>query len=262
MKFQHIKKVLLLVLLAGTVTSIQNTKIAERKATDTSTANKQQTANYSKSLALSRYIPNLGFGNVIANFFFLEFLQYFGDEETRKYSGYEQNPDYFATILKHDYNFRDFYLFLSESTTFYAGLPEKAVALMNDGLSRMEENRSSDSYYIWRYKGTNELLFLADSEAARSSFVMAANWAEQSNHPSAVHIEMLSRRTAEFLASDPDSRTAQIDSWSSILTTTSQENIQARAIERIEALGGSVITRNNRIISVQYSATDNPVEEN
>ncbi|MGB3768281.1 MAG: hypothetical protein WA947_17115 [Phormidesmis sp.] len=257
MNIKLIRRALLFVLLAGTIGAVQKAGITKKEGNfTTSLADERQTNMELKKIMLLKNSPSLGFGSTIADWSFLQFLQYFGDGEARRVDGYSHNPDYLATVLKHDPYYRDFYLFLSESTTFYSGMPTKTVALMEEGLSQMKENRASDSYYIWRYKGNNELLFLGDSKAAQRSFEMAAKWAGTSHDKNSDLMAQLSKQTATFLASDPDSKRAQIDSWSSILTTTFSDEARDRAIKRIEELGGGVIFAKDGRIEVQYEKSE------
>lgn len=182
----------------------------------------------------------------------MQFLQYFGDDERRSVSGYEQSPEYLATVLEYDPYYRFFYLFLSESTTFYAGMPDKTVALMEEGLTHLKDNRPSDAYYVWRYKGSDELLFLEKGKAAQRSFEMAAKWAEESNDVNSELMTSLSKQTVEFLASDPDSTRAKIGAWGSILMTSLSQDTRIRAINNIQELGGKVTISDSGKINVEY----------
>ena len=218
-----------------------------------------------EQLKILKNTPNIGFKNFIADWGFLQFLQYFGDEEKRNASGYSLSPEYLSAVLAHDPYYKDFYLFLSESTTFYAGRPDRTVELMREKLSYLKGNRAPDSYYIWRYKGTDELLFLNESTAAQQSFDTAATWAEASNEKNSQLMAALSRQTADFLASDPDSTQAKIGAWANILTTSRDKQTQARAVEKIHELGGDVVISNAGGISIKYppiSETGIPADRN
>ncbi|PZO23226.1 MAG: hypothetical protein DCF25_00975 [Leptolyngbya foveolarum] len=218
-------------------------------------------SNYSKveqtveQLNILKNTPSFGFGNSIANWGFLQFLQYFGDEEARNANGYNLSPDYLSAVLAHDPYYKDFYLFLSESATFYAGMPDRTVEIIETKLPYLKENRAPDSYYVWRYKGTDELLFLDDSKTAQKSFEMAAAWAEESNKKDSKLIATLSRQTADFLASDPDSTQAKIGAWGNILTTSRDEQTQARAVQNIRKLGGEVVISDAGGVSIEYPPT-------
>lgn len=221
-------------------------------------------SSFQPQLSTLANAPTLGFRNVAANTVFIQFLQYFGDEEARRKTGYSISPEYLSTSIHRDPYFKPFYVFLSGSTTTFAGKPQKTIDIIKSGLSQFGNERPSDSYYIWRYKAVDELLFLGDSKAAQESFSMAAEWAIESDDPDSNQMATLSRRTADFLSDNPDSRIAQIDAWSSMLSTAIDRNTRVRAIKKIEELGGSVVVAENGSLEIRYEkaneseSSDNP----
>lgn len=191
-------------------------------------------------LNLVRQLPTFGFDNLIADWIFINFLQYFGDDEVREKTGYSLSPEYFEVILTHDPYFLQAYLFLSTSTSLYAAMPEQSVALMEKGLKSLSPRVPQKSYYIWRYKGIDELLFLGDANAAKQSFATAAQWASTYSDEESKQVAAISGRTAEFLARNPKSKSAQIAAWTMVLSNKIDEQTRKLAIKRIEALGGEV----------------------
>lgn len=228
--------------------AFQNTSLHHLTETQTEVSSETKV----RHLETLANLPSVGFRNIVADIGFIQFLQYFGDTEVRRKVGYSLSADFFKPVLNHDPFYREFYLFLSGSSTLYAGTPEKTTQLMSEGLSYLSPNQPSDSYYIWRYKAVDELLFLGDGAAAQRSFEMAADWAQQSSDPAAQQISDMSQRSADFLANNPESKTAQIDAWSSLLTTALDSETQERAIKRIQALGGEVSIDENGSVSVKY----------
>lgn len=206
-------------------------------------------------LDLLEKIPSLGFSNLIANWTLLSFFQYFGDDTARDRTGYELSPEYFKIIVDRDPHFIKSYLFLSTSVSLFAGEPEKAIALMEKGTQSLIPEQPQ-AYYVWRYKGTDELLFLGDTKKAEKSFRKAAEWASEFSDPESQNVAALSRRTAEFLADDPDIRIAQEGAWAMILVNAlnaKDDRTRKRVIERIEAQGGKVIISPQGAVSVQLS---------
>ncbi len=210
-----------------------------------------------QSLNLIERTPSLGFRNLVANGIFLSFLQYFSDFSEGESHGESLSPDFFSVILKLDPFYKDYYLFLSNSTTLHAGKPQESVNIMSRGLESITTYRPSDSFYIWRYKGVDELLFLGDSQSAQQSFETAAEWASQSDAPDSDLIARASRQTAQFLARDPDSRFAQISAWASIFTNATSDEVKERAIARIQELGGRVSEQQDGGIQIGYSQAEN-----
>ena len=112
------------------------------------------------------------------------------------------------------------------------------------------------SYLVWRYKATDELLFVGDTQAAKESHETAVDWAERSSDPDADFIAKLSRQTAAFLATDPNSKPAQFNSWSQVLLRATDNTIRQEAIAQIEALGGVVLVSENGQVTVRYKPSD------
>ena len=196
--------------------------------------------------------PRFGLNNLYANAGFLSFLQYFGDEQLRKKNGFGISKHFFQSIIKDDPYYKDFYVFLTNSVSVYAAEPEASVSIMNRGLSSLAPGKPEDSYYIWRYKGVDELLFLGDSQAAKQSFQTAASWASESDLPDSQMIATISRQTASFLEQDEDSKVAQIGAWGCILTTAFDDETRNRAIRGIQELGGEAIIHQDGRIEIKY----------
>jgi hypothetical protein len=208
------------------------------------------------ALALAQKMPTLGFDNLVADWFFLQFLQYFGDNEARATTGYSLSPEFFKVVIPRDPYYRLFYIFLSGSTSNFAAQPEQSVAIIAQGLDRLTPAFPPDGFYIWRYRGVDELLYLGDGEAAQKSFQTAADWARQSSHPDAEFIAANSQATADFLAVNPLSKVAQVNAWASVLANAFDDATRQRAIDRIEALGGTVTISESGGISLQMPPDD------
>ncbi len=192
-------------------------------------------------LKLLKKIPGFGYDNIISNWTYLSFLQYFGDDEARIKTGFHISPDYFEIILTKDPRFLTAYFSLSSSTSLFAGKPERSIKIIEQGLKSVNPWVPERSYYIWRYKGTDELLFLGDSQAAKKSFAKAADWASNHSDEESKAVASISQQTASFLAQNPDSKYAQISTWAMVLNNRVDEKTQKKAIAAIEALGGEVI---------------------
>jgi hypothetical protein len=197
-------------------------------------------------LNLIQKFPSFGFDNLIANWVYLGFLQYFGDELARGQTGYELSPAYFEIIVDRDPRFLGSYISLTASLSLYAGKPEESVALMAKGLKSMSPKIPPQSYYVWRYKAIDELLFLADIKSAQRSFAMAGQWASVYPDADSQNLAAISRATAQFLAGNPDKeriRDAQAAIWASVIVNALQANdrrTRDQVIRQIEARGGKV----------------------
>ncbi|PSR17712.1 hypothetical protein C8255_11215 [filamentous cyanobacterium CCP3] len=216
----------------------------------------QQEQATAATLALAQEMPTFGFDNLVSGWFFLRFLQYFGDDEARTATGYSLSPDFFKIIIPNDPYYRLYYIFLSGSTSNFAAQPQESVALIDQGLESFTPAFPEDGFYIWRYRAVDELLYLGDAEAAQKSYRIAADWARQSAHPDAPYIAENSQRTADFLARNPLSKQAQVNAWASVLGNAFDDATRQRAIDRINALGGSVFISEAGEISIQFPPDD------
>ncbi len=227
----------------GAIASLQVPELQRIKGDRTFTDEElqQQLTLEASRLELLKRSPAFGYDNLMANWVFLSFVQYFGDEEVRQRTDYSLSPEYFEIVLQRDPRFILAYTFLSTSASQYAGVPERAVEIMDRNVSRLEPNAPPNSYFVWRQKAIDELLFLGDGETARQSFETAADWAEQSSFPGSDNAAALSRQTAQFLAQNPDSSSAQIAAWMLVLQNAVDERTRQNARDRIEALGGEFI---------------------
>lgn len=192
-------------------------------------------------LNLLQNVPAFGFDNLLADWVFLRFLQYFGDQEARAVNGYQLSPAYFDIIIDRDPRFREAYLFLSTSVSMYAAMPERSVAMMEKGLKSLSPKVSPKAYYIWRYKGIDELLFLGDAQAAKRSFEKAAEWASTYSDRESQSVAAISRQTAQFLEHNRESQSAQVSAWTMLLQNATDDLTRKIAISQIKQLGGEVV---------------------
>ncbi|CDN12654.1 MAG: hypothetical protein HRU34_04425 [Richelia sp.] len=207
-------------------------------------------------LQILNKLPSFGFSNLVANLVYINFLNYFGDDAARNKTDYSLSPEYFTIIIDRDPKFIQAYLGLSTSTSMYAAMPERAVELIEKGLKSLKPQAPKYSYYIWRYKGIDELLFLGNSQAAKTSFANASDWASSYADKKSKNVAYFSRTTSEFLSRKPDSKKAQIGAWVMILNHQVDQKGKERAIKGIEALGGRVIPQPDSTHSIQLPPED------
>jgi hypothetical protein len=233
--------ILLCVLAVGALQVPQLNSLRNRSKTASPEALRRDVDLEELRLNLLQKTPAFGFDTLLADWVFLNFLQYFGDDEVRSVTGYSLSPEYFEIIVDRDPRFLGAYIGLSSSISLYAAQPEKSVALMERGLKSMSPQSPPKSYYVWRQKAIDELLFLGDAQAARQSFEKAAEWASTYSDEESQTVAAISRRTAAFLARNPLSKSAQVTAWAMILNYVTDDRTRKIAISRIEALGGQVI---------------------
>jgi hypothetical protein len=192
-------------------------------------------------LQVLQQTPAFGFDNLLSDWAFLRFLQYFGDEPARSQTDYRLSPEFFEVVIGRNPNFLLAYTFLSTSTSIYAGEPERTIAIAQRGIESLGPDRPPGSYYALRQLGIDQLLFLNDAAGARRSFETAAEWARAATTEDSDRVADLSQQTADFLANNPDSKFAQIAAWTMVLTTAPDDVTRQTAAQRIEAIGGQIV---------------------
>jgi hypothetical protein len=204
-------------------------------------------------------LPDLGFRNLIAGWTFMQFLQYFGNQEARGRTGYALTPEYFRLIVDKDPRYLTPYFYLSPANTLYAGRPDITIELLSQGLEAYTPELHPDGYYLWIYKGVDQLLFLNQPQEAAKSYTMAARWADLSTSPEAKTRAEAARESAQYLARKPGSKRVQASAWGMILTNAVDQGSRELAIQQITRLGGKVtITRQGGMqrVSVQLPEDD------
>ncbi|WP_448563233.1 hypothetical protein, partial [Trichothermofontia sp.] len=235
----------LILLCGGAIAALQMPlleQLRHRSQTLSLAALQRQDAFEKRRLRVLQHLPTFGFDNLMADWVFLNFLQYFGDEEARAKTGYDLSPEYFEVVVRRDPRFVRGYLFLSQSTSLFAAMPQRTISLMARGLTTLTPQVPPNSYYVWRYKGIDEFLFLGDAQAAQHSFRQAAAWASQHPDPESQQVAQLSQSMAGFLAENPRSRPALVAAWSMVLQSAVDDRTRQRAIAQIKALGGTFET--------------------
>lgn len=206
----------------------------------------QQEEQEKLSINLINSLPSFGFDNLIADWFYLQFISYFGNTNARVKTGYSLSPDYFKAIVKKDPRFVNANFKLAASTSIFAGFPEVTVSLLNKSFQYVTPETPTygdPAYYQWIYKGIDEMLFLADYEAAKESYTKGAEWAElDTTNPQSQQIAANLRKRVEFLETgNPDSLVSRIGAWTMVFSTTSDPETIRRVIQEIEKLGGKVM---------------------
>lgn len=189
-------------------------------------------------LKMLKALPSFGFDNLVADWTFLKFLQYFGDDEAREITGYNLSPDYFDIITGRDPRRVEIYPFLSVAVSFYQAKPEIAVQLMERGTSALSPQIDPQAWTVWRNKGLDELLLLGDIPESIRSHEMAAEWVEKT--PQGPKLAPIFRATADFLRRDPDSIQVRFVAWSAVYAQTKDKFVRQRAKEALVKLGAQV----------------------
>ena len=224
-------------------------KDGEFALTEYQTQEKQE----KQQLNVLKKTPTFGFDNLVADWLYLNFIQYFGDAEAREKTGYSLIPDYFAEVVGKDPHFINAIFQLEIATSLFAGLPQKSIQLLDKILQSIPPKFITDipPYYLWRSKGNNELLFIGDIEATKKSYGKSIEWAEDYNDDESKRIINISRQSLQFLDKNPDSRFVRIGAWVSVLANRPDEKTIKRVIQEIEALGGKVTRSKEGVLTIK-----------
>lgn len=215
--------------------SVQGQKpVSAMSATDFKQASQQEALR----LKMLKTLPSFGFDNLMADWTFLKFLQYFGDDEARDVTGYNLSEDYFDIITRRDPKWADIYVFLSTAVSFYQGKPETAVKLIERGTNALSRQNHPQAWIVWRTKGIDELLLLGDIPDSIHSHEMAADWVE--NTADGPKLAPIFRATADFLRRDPDSVPVRFNAWSTVYYQTTDKLVRQRAKQALVKLGAQV----------------------
>jgi hypothetical protein len=193
--------------------------------------------------SVQKQMPAFGFDNLVANFSFLGYIQYFGDNPARQATGYRLIPNYFEAVVKHDPRFIRAFLSLSTANSVFAGKPEKTIAFLNQSIKTIEPERQNflDAFYLWNYQGIDRILFLGDVEGAKKAYLNAAKWAGEHRDEGSQFSARRALETVSFLESNPNPRKVQIAGWASVLTSARDDKTIQYAVSRLKALGAEIV---------------------
>ncbi len=255
MRFRNLAMNLGAIAILGAITlSLQFPKLNQRLSGQTQEETRKAVRDEEARLRLIRQLPPRGFGfnNMIANFAFLQFLQYFGDDVARNdfQTGYSLSPLYFENIIDRDPRFTSSYIYMSASVSMFAGVPSKAIEIYSQGLKSLNPDHQPSAYVVWRYKAADQLLFLGDSKGARESYLKAAEWADKASLSGKKLVEdpkfsaESSRQSAQWLESDRDLTKAQIGAWSLVLQNATDKKTVEIIAQELDKLGLKIEIKN------------------
>lgn len=197
----------------------------------------QQVKAEQTSLEILQRTPAFGFDNLVGDWAFLRFLQYFGDTDARSLNDYRLSSDFFEIIVERDPWFTESYFYLSGSSSLFAGTPERTVSLLDQGLAAMTPLEPDGSHFLWRMKAIDEHLFLGDVDSAIHSYLTAAKWAGYHDDQRSLEAMWRSQDSAAFLIQDPRSLQAQVTAWTTLLGNARDQVTYQIVVEKLAKLG-------------------------
>jgi hypothetical protein len=211
----------------------------------------QQEKQTQLQLQVLERMPTFGFDNLLADWVFLQYLQYFGNHEVRRQTGYQLNDDHFDLITQLDPRFVEVYPFLSNGISIYQAKPETSVRYINRGIEKLSPTMHPRAFLLWVYKAMDQLLLLGDIDGAIYSYKKAADWVEQS--PAREEYPQYAssyRQRAQFLQKNPESKQIRLMGWADVYSRavrTKDKYTQQRALQEIRDLGAKIKTDNGTL---------------
>jgi hypothetical protein len=203
-------------------------------------------------LDLLRRSPAMGFDNIIADWVYLGFIQYFGDIPAREKTGYGLLPKQYQLLIEKDPLFTDALFKLDVATSLFGGQPKTSAEFLGQALAKIPKKFITNipPYYLWRAKGNNELLFAGNVDGAKESYRQSIEWAKAYDDNESRRIIAISENSLAFLGNSPDSREARIGAWVGVLANRPDKKTVERVIREIQSLGAKVTVEPNGNITV------------
>jgi hypothetical protein len=236
--------ILLLILGVVGIFTLQRSRLRPLQNQLATAQYQHQSQQEKLKLSLLQNIPSFGFSNLVADWTYLGFIQYFGDTLARDAIGYELIPEYFRQTVHRDPRFADAMIALSSANTLFAGEPQKSVQYLDQSLQHITPTQTvfaNQLYFLWVYKGRDQFLFLGDAQGAIKSYTMAIDWAKLLGTERGLKTSKTLSASIKFLRKNPKSKVARIGAWSLVLSTSFDPRTQQRVIAEINALGGIVL---------------------
>ncbi|MFN8555386.1 MAG: hypothetical protein U0103_28300 [Candidatus Obscuribacterales bacterium] len=165
---------------------------------------------------------SFGFDAVIADFYWLLFMQYVGDHSSRAVDKYSKSYDYLNLITGLDANFGEAYYFAAFLIGSEMKKPQLAAELIDKGISA-----NPRAWSIPFVAGINQYLYARNETKAASYYRIAANL------PGAP--EWLERQSKILEAKIP-SMIKEINVWDSMYHNSTSPEIKHRAQNRLVEL--------------------------
>ncbi|WP_071517042.1 hypothetical protein [Geitlerinema sp. PCC 9228] len=236
---------------AGTIVAMQSEKMSQDNLSASQITPTQQERQIQLQLQVMKRMPTFGFDNLLADWVFLRYLQYFGNKEARRATGYQLNDNHFDLITQLDPRFVEIYPFLSNGISIYQAQPETSVRYINRGIEKLTPTMHPRAFLLWVYKAMDQLLLLGDIEGAIHSYQKAADWVEQSpNQKEYPGYAQSYRQRAQFLQKNPKSKQIRLMGWADVYSRavrTKDKYTQQRALQEIRDLGAKIRTDNGAL---------------
>lgn len=184
-------------------------------------------------------VPSFGYRNLIADLFWLQFLQYYGDIEARSRLGYNLSYDYLEAITERNPHFDTPYLFINLAVTYQMSRPDLSEKLFLTGIAHNPEN-----YRIWQARGFLHFLYTGELGKAAYAFRQNAGLAvaqEGNAKQRWANYWMGIARAIEI--PDVDTRYTRRKIWEEVYTNAADKQVKKMALAYLKPLGVIVTSK-------------------
>lgn len=165
--------------------------------------------------ATSVRLVSLGFEQVVADYYWLQFIAYVGDKEARDVDHYEHAHRYLDLITDLDPRFIQAYWFAAFTIGGDQQNPARAAELIARGLKANQDN-----WYLPYLAGVNQFLYARNAKEAAKYYRIAAKYSDAPNWL---------ERQAIILDSQVPSLVKNANIWLNIFYSVRDDTIRERA---------------------------------
>jgi tetratricopeptide (TPR) repeat protein len=206
----------------------------------------QQDTSEDATLDTFAKLPDFGNRNLIADFLWLRFTQYFGDTPLRVKSGYGLSYKYLKTVTDKDPHFENAYRVANLAVAYRMGRPDLADALLAKGIQQ-----NPDSYLLWQTRGFLHFLYTGDITKAVYCFRKNAGLAVAVGGNRLQHWGNYWLAMSRYLEASKSNVWTRRQIWSEVYATSVDESTKALALNQLDALG--VLLRKDGRLVARYA---------
>lgn len=164
---------------------------------------------------------SLGHDQLIADLYWLRFIQYIGDTDSRQIDRYSRAYSYLNIVTSLDPRFTQPYWFAAFTVGAEMKRPDLAQKLIERGIQANQNN-----WYLPFIAGINQYLFAHNETAAAKYYRLASKFPDAP--------KWLGRQ-AEILQAKIPSLVKEVNTWDTIYRTSTDPLVKERAKERLAA---------------------------
>lgn len=190
--------------------------------------------NYDEEVSLDALgkLPNFGNRNLVADFLWLRFAQYFGDSQSRSKSGYGLDYKYLEAITDRNPQFENAYRVANMAVAYKMGRADLADALLVKGI-----NANPKAFLIWQTRGFLHFLYTGDIAKAVYCFRRSAGLAVAVGGNSQQHWGNYWFAMSRYLEVSKSNTWTRRQIWGEVYASSDDASTKALALSQLGKLG-------------------------